>query len=124
LAIVVDEYGGTAGLVTLEDLLEEVVGDIYDEYDVVRPSIEHLGKGGIVLRGRMSIGDASTIIGVALPEGDYDSLAGLMYSRVGAVPEPGQQVALEGVTLVVDALERHRITRVRALLQPVPESEP
>jgi putative hemolysin len=122
LAIVVDEYGGTAGLVTLEDLLEEVVGDIYDEYDVVLPAFERLPSGSLALDGRLSIGEASAVIGVDLPEGDYDSVAGLLYSRLGVMPKVGERVELESVTLVVDELARHRITRVRVLRQPESDS--
>ncbi len=123
LAIVVDEYGGTAGLVSLEDLLEEVVGDIYDEYDVVQPSVEPAGEGAITLEGRMSIEDASEAIGVALPEGDYDSVAGLLYSRLRTVPKVGQSVAIERVTLTVDEVDGHRITRVRATRGPAADRE-
>ncbi len=123
LAIVLDEYGGTAGLVTLEDLLEEVVGDIYDEYDVVRPAVEHAADGGIILDGRMSIGEASEALGVQLPEGDYDSLAGLLYAHLGVVPRPGDEVRLDGITLIVDELDGHRITRVCALVEEKPEEE-
>ena len=123
-AIVVDEYGGTAGLVTLEDLLEEVVGDIYDEYDVVRPAIEHTTGGGIIVDGRMSISEASAALGVELPEGDYDSLAGLLYAHLGVMPSPGDEVELDGVTLTVEELEGHRITRVRALLRFASDEEP
>jgi putative hemolysin len=123
LAIVVDEYGGTAGLVTLEDLLEEVVGDIYDEYDEVRPAIEHTIGGGIILDGRLSIGEASAALGVELPEGDYDSLAGLLYAHLGVVPRIGDEVDIDGVQLVVDELEGHRIIRVRALLTAASEEE-
>lgn len=117
-AIVMDEYGGTAGLVTLEDLLEEVVGDIYDEYDVVRPPVERLPSGAMALEGRMSIDEASAALGVSLPEGDYDSVAGLVYSRLGVVPRVGQFVDLDGVRLVVDELDGHRITRLLALRKP------
>jgi len=123
LAVVVDEYGGTAGLVTLEDLLEEVVGDIYDEYDEVRPEVELIEEGVIALDGRLSVDEASQAIGVALPEGQYDSLAGLLYSHLGVVPEVGQQVELEEVTLVVEVLDIHRIARVRAILRHTPEAE-
>jgi len=123
LAVVVDEYGGTAGLVTLEDLLEEVVGDIYDEYDEVRPEVELIEEGVIALDGRLSVDEASQAIGVALPEGQYDSLAGLLYSHLGVVPEMGQQVELEEVTLVVEMLDGHRIARVRAILGQTPEAE-
>jgi putative hemolysin len=123
MAIVVDEYGGTAGLVTLEDLLEQVVGDIYDEYDVVRPAIERLGEGGVMLDGRMAIDEASEAIGVALPEGEYDSAAGLLYSRLGTVPRQGDVLELEGVTLIVEEMDGYRISRVRALTKAEPEDE-
>jgi putative hemolysin len=124
LAIVLDEYGGTAGLVTLEDLLEEVVGDIYDEYDVVRPAIERTAGGGLVLDGRISVAEASEALGVALAEGEYDSLAGLLYAYLGVVPRIGDEVELDGVTLVVEELDGHRIVRVRALLGRKSEEEP
>jgi putative hemolysin len=119
LAIVLDEYGGTAGLVTLEDLLEEVVGDIYDEYDLVRPMVERLADG-VMLDARLSIGEASDALGLQLPEGDYDSLAGLLYARLGAVARRGDEVRLGGVRFTVAELAGHRITRVRAVLPPAP----
>jgi len=117
-AIVLDEYGGTAGLVTLEDLLEEVVGDIYDEYDVVRAPIEQLASGAVALDGRMDIDEASAALGVELPEGDYSSVAGLLYDRLGMVPRIGQVLDLDGIRLVVDELAGHRISRVLALRRP------
>jgi CBS domain containing-hemolysin-like protein len=123
VAIVVDEYGGTAGLVTLEDLLEEVVGDIYDEYDLVRPEVEKLGPDVLRMDGRVSVGDASELLGVTLPEGDYDSVAGLLCSRLGTVPKAGEQVALGGVTLIAEEVDEHRITRVKAILRQEPEAE-
>jgi CBS domain containing-hemolysin-like protein len=78
LAIVVDEYGGTAGLVTLEDLIEELVGEIVDEFDVEEPGIERLDGGGIVVTGRMPIDDASELLGSELPEGGWDTVGGLL----------------------------------------------
>ncbi|MFB3880040.1 MAG: hemolysin family protein [Armatimonadota bacterium] len=123
LAIVLDEYGGTAGLVTLEDLLEEVVGDIYDEYDLVKPMVERSGDS-LMLDARLAVDEASGALGVELPEGDYDSLAGLMYARLGAVPRLGDEVELEGARLSVAELDGHRITRVRAVLDPRRHSPP
>lgn len=123
LAIVVDEYGGTAGLVTLEDLLEEVVGDIWDEYDEVRPAVERVDENVLLLDGSVSLGEASEALGVELPEGEYDSLAGLLYSRLGVVEEPGESMTVEGVTLTVDQLDGHRIARVRAEVRPPAEDE-
>jgi len=123
LAIVVDEYGGTAGLVTLEDLLEEVVGDIYDEYDVVRPAVERTIGGELILDGRLSIDEASDALGVDLPEGEYDSVAGLLYARLGMVPRPGDEIDVDGITLTVDELDGHRITRVRAVVSTRQDDE-
>ena len=123
VAIVVDEYGGTAGLVTMEDLLEEVVGDIYDEYDVVRPAVERLPDGSVRLDARMSIQEASQVIGVALAEGEYDSLAGLLYSHLGVVPKAGQSVEMDRVKLVAEEVHGHRIMRVRVVPVPEPEGE-
>jgi putative hemolysin len=123
LAIVLDEYGGTAGLVTLEDLLEEVVGDIYDEYDVIRPSVEHVADG-VMLDGRLGVEEASEALGVDLPEGEYDSVAGLLYARLGVMPRLGDEVAVAGLRLAVAELDGHRITRVRVLPDPKRPASP
>jgi len=123
LAIVTDEYGGTAGVVTLEDLLEEVVGDIYDEYDLVRPAVQRLESGAIALDGSMSVEEASAALGVPLPEGDYSTLGGLVYHHLGAVPRAGQALELPGLRLIIDALEGYRILRVLVLRRPEPGAE-
>ncbi len=123
MAIVLDEYGGTAGLVTMEDLLEEVVGDIWDEYDVIRPMVEQVGDGVLELDGRISVDEASEVLGVELPEGEYDSLAGLLYDRLGVVPKAGADVELEEVTFTVKELDGLRIARVQARLHPRPAEE-
>ena len=78
MAIVVDEYGGTAGLVTLEDLIEELVGEIVDEFDVEEPGVERLAGGGIVVTGRMPLDDAADLLGTELPEGGWDTVGGLL----------------------------------------------
>jgi CBS domain containing-hemolysin-like protein len=119
-AIVIDEYGGTAGLVTMEDLLEEVVGDIWDEYDVIRPLVERTPDGALEMDGRISLDEASEALGIELPEGEYDSLAGLLYDRLGLDPKAGARVELEEVVLTVKELDGHRIARVHADLTPRP----
>jgi putative hemolysin len=120
-AIVLDEYGGTAGLVTIEDLLEELVGDIYDEYDLARPAVEPAGPGAFLVDGKLSIEEASELLGQPLPAGeDYDTLAGLLYSRLGAVPRAGQRVELDNVILVAERLEGTRIARVKVIKQAPP----
>jgi putative hemolysin len=119
-ALVIDEYGGTAGLVTMEDLLEEVVGDIWDEYDLIRPLVERTADGAWELDGRISLDEASEALGVELPEGEYDSLAGLLYDRLGMDPRAGDCLELEEVALTVVELDGHRIARVHADLKSRP----
>jgi putative hemolysin len=121
LAIVLDEYGGTAGLVTLEDLLEEVVGDIYDEYDLIRPTVERL-PDAVMLDGRLGVDEAGEELGVRLPQGEYDSLAGLLYARLGVVPRLGDEVTVAGIRLIVAEIDGHRITRVRAVPTPTTQT--
>ena len=113
LAIVVDEYGGTAGLVTLEDLIEELVGEIVDEFDVEEPGVERLEGGGIVVTGRMPIDDASELLGTELPEGGWDTVGGLLLDMAGRVPAQGESVMVDGFRLTADRVQGRRIARVR-----------
>lgn len=125
LAIVVDEYGGTAGLLTIEDLLEEIVGEIYDEYDVARAVAQRVDERTWTVDGKLSIDDANQLQGVKLPVGDYDTVAGLIYDRLGAIPQPGTRIETDAMILVVDQLEGRRVTKVRMTQkEPAgPESE-
>lgn len=118
MAVVVDEHGGTAGLVTIEDLLEEIVGEIYDEYDVEHPAVERLEDGSLRLDARMTVREASELMGTELPTGDFDTLAGLLYDRLGSVPRVGDGFSHEGWRILVDALEGHRIMKVLVRRQP------
>jgi putative hemolysin len=120
LAVVVDEYGGTAGLVTLEDLIEELVGEIVDEFDVEEPGVERLEGGGIVVTGRMTIDDAADLLGAELPEGGWDTVGGLLLDRAGRVPAEGQSVTVDGFRLVAERVQGRRIARVR--IEPVAAS--
>jgi magnesium and cobalt exporter, CNNM family len=113
LAVVVDEYGGTVGLVTLEDLIEELVGEIVDEYDVEEPLVERLEDGGIVVAGRMPIDDASELLGSELPEGGWDSVGGLLLDMAGRIPSEGESVTVDGFRLVAERVQGRRIARVR-----------
>jgi putative hemolysin len=113
LAIVVDEYGGTAGIVTLEDLVEEVIGDIQDEYDVVRASVVRLRGGELELDGLINLDDFQEETGVELPDGPYETLAGFMVAQLGRVPEKGDSVELADIRLAVQAMDGRRIARVR-----------
>ncbi len=105
MAIVVDEYGGTAGLVTIEDLLEEIVGEIQDEYDTEEPLVEDLGGGEYLCDARLSVDDAEKLIGLRIPEGDFDTLGGFIYERLGAIPKVGDQVMLDNALLTVASIK-------------------
>jgi CBS domain containing-hemolysin-like protein len=116
MAIVVDEYGGTAGLVTIEDIVEEIVGEIHDEYDATEePLFQRHPDGSTTFNGRIALDEAEEILGVELPQGESDSLGGLMYNRLGRVPAPGESVDAGAVKLVVEQVSGRRIRKVRAV---------
>ena len=112
MAIVIDEYGDTAGLVTMEDLLEEIVGEIADEYDVVAPAIEHLPDGSLRVPGRTPIDEVSEELGVELPDTEWDTVGGLVFNLLGHVPEVGERVRFESLELVTEQVDGLRIASV------------
>jgi magnesium and cobalt exporter, CNNM family len=113
LSVVVDEYGSTVGLVTLEDLIEELVGEIVDEYDVEEPVLERLGDDVVVVTGRMAIDDLDDLLGTRLPQDGWDTVGGLMLAVAGHVPAEGEAVEVDGVRLVAVRVQGRRISRVR-----------
>jgi len=113
LAIVVDEYGGTAGIVTLEDLVEELVGDIRDEYDPGVEATRRLGGGAVEVDGLLNLADFADEAGFELPEGPYETVAGFLVSRLGHIPHVGEHVDLDGHRLTVAMLDGRRVARVR-----------
>ncbi len=113
LAIVIDEYGGTAGLVTLEDLLEEIVGEIVDEYDVEEPRVEQLDDGGLRVAGRTSIDEVNEVLGAELPATEWDTVGGLMFNLLGHVPVEGEAVACQGIEFRAERIQGRRILSVR-----------
>jgi CBS domain containing-hemolysin-like protein len=112
MAIVIDEYGDTAGLVTMEDLLEEIVGEIADEYDVEMPAIEHLADGSLRVPGRTAIDEVSEALGVELPDTEWDTVGGLIFNLLGHVPEVGERVRFESLELVTEQVDGLRIASV------------
>jgi Hemolysins and related proteins containing CBS domains len=115
LAIVLDEYGGTAGLVTIEDLLEEIVGEIQDEYDVEEPLIVKLSEDEARIDGRADVDDLAELFDITMSledEDEYDTVGGLIYHRIGGVPKPGDQVIVEGLTLTVETTDGRRVGKV------------
>jgi putative hemolysin len=112
MAIVVDEYGGTAGLVTLEDLIEELVGEIVDEFDVEDPLVEPLPSGDLRVHARPPMDEVNDLLHADLPEGDWDTIGGLLYRELGHVPYEGESVELGGWRLVAQRIQGRRIGRV------------
>jgi putative hemolysin len=113
LAVVVDEYGGTAGIVTLEDLIEEVIGDIRDEYDPATVAARTLRGGDVEVDGLLNLDEFTEQTGVELPDGPYETVAGYVMAALGRVPKSGDAVEAPGVRLKVTALDGRRIERVR-----------
>jgi CBS domain containing-hemolysin-like protein len=114
VAIVVDEYGGTAGLVTMEDLVEEIVGDVRDEHDrgeaaPVRP----LGRNSWLVSGLLRDDEVADATGFRMPDGEYETLAGLVLARLGEIPEVGDEVRIDGWRITVMRMDRHRIAELR-----------
>ena len=113
VAIVLDEYGGTAGLVTVEDLLEEIVGEIQDEYDLEEKPIQLVDANTALVNARIHIDEVNDLLGTRLPMDEVDTVAGLVYALSGRVPAQGETIALPGATLRVEKTLGQRITRVR-----------
>ncbi len=128
LAIVLDEYGGTAGLVTIEDLLEEIVGEIQDEYDVEEPMVVKLSDDEARIDGRAPVDDLGEVFeGLAFnfdDEDEYDTVGGLIYHRIGGVPKPGDEVQLEGLKLTVESTDGRRVGKVLAVRERPSENGP
>jgi CBS domain containing-hemolysin-like protein len=115
LAIVVDEFGSTAGLVSIEDLLEEIVGEIVDEYDVEEPMATPLAGGGYLVDGRLPVEDLARLVGVGLPDEDWDTVGGLVLGLAGRVPSEGETFEVEGLVLVPERVQGRRVSRVRVV---------
>jgi len=121
MAIVVDEYGGTAGVITIEDLLEEIVGEIQDEYDVEEKTIEWVGEHEAIFDARVTVRIVNETLDVALEEGGYDTVGGLVYDRLGKIPVVGDEVQIDGMSIAVLSTAGKRIKKVKIL---VTEPEP
>ena len=123
IAIVVDEYGGTAGLVTLEDIVEEVVGEITDEYDRDAPPVEHLNDGSCRVTARLPVEDLEEMYGVELPHEDVETVGGLLASQLARVPIPGATVDVGGLTLVAESAKGRRNQIGTVLVRRATEEE-
>jgi CBS domain containing-hemolysin-like protein len=121
LAVVVDEFGSVAGLVTLEDLLEEIVGEIFDEYDREEPNIEPAGKNRYRVNARLPVDELNELLEVELPNSEWDTVGGLMMGVLGRLPLQGQQVEFEGIRFTAERVHGRRIAKV--LVEPVTEEK-
>ena len=124
MAMVVDEYGGIAGLVTLEDIFEEIVGEIQDEYDQSEeaPYVQ-VGEGEYIFQGRVDLKEFNEVMGSQLPSEETETLGGFIYEQVGRVPVSGESLQVGGVNLTIEQVTRRRIRKVRAKVQPGVDQE-
>lgn len=113
VAVVLDEFGGTAGLVFLEDLVETIIGEIGDEFDKIKPLYETIGPGDIRFSARAAVDDVNDLLSVNLPQDDYDTLGGLAFHLFGRVPAKEESVEFNDLTLTIEEVDAHRIKKVR-----------
>ncbi|MEV5541338.1 hemolysin family protein [Saccharopolyspora shandongensis] len=121
LAVVVDEYGGTAGIVTLEDVVEEIIGDVRDEHDRREiAAVRRVGDDAWIISGRLRPDELAEATEFAVPDGDYETVAGFVLARLGRIPEVGDHLDPDGWGLTVTRMDRHRIAELRLTRRPVP----
>jgi CBS domain containing-hemolysin-like protein len=121
IAVVVDEYGGTAGLVTIEDMLEEIVGEIRDEYDVESEPVIDEGNGRFVFNGKVDIDEVNQRLNVQIDRQGFETVGGFLLSHLGRVPIVGEQMDVDGLHIEVLDVERRRVNKVRMTRRVVDE---
>jgi putative hemolysin len=109
MAIVLDEYGGTAGVVTMEDLLEEIVGEILDEYDEPEPALGRSRTGEVLISGDTNIGELNERHGLAVPDTEYTTIGGFVFGSIGRLPQPGDSVTAGGAIFTVREMDGRRV---------------
>ncbi len=125
IAIVLDEYGGTAGLVTMEDILEEIVGDIFDEFDDIEKEYEKIDENTFILQGSMPIYECRKVLGVAVPEGDYETLSGYLIDELGRIPDEKEKpiLELEDIVYKIEKIKNKRIIKVKVCIVDAKKEE-
>jgi CBS domain containing-hemolysin-like protein len=122
LAIVIDEYGGTAGILTLEDIIEEIIGDVMDEYDADQKLIVEHEDGSITVNARLDVEELEDYLNVELPEGKFESVGGFVISLLGKVPSINEQLTYDNLQMVIEAASSRKIERIR--IRKVSSDEP
>jgi len=113
MAIVLDEYGGTSGIVTLEDLVEEIVGDIADEYDEEEPEVQVIQEDEYIVDGSTRLDTVNEMIGTNLESEDFDSIGGFVIGLIGGLPEVGEKVERDGIEFIIEEIDKNRIEKIR-----------
>ena len=124
IAMVTDEYGSVSGLVTLEDLIEELVGEITDEYDVEEPELEEVGDGVYRVDGKLGIDEVNEILDVELPDEEWDTVGGLMLGLMGSIPDEGEEVDFQNLRFTAEKVNGRRIVKIRIERREEPEASP
>ncbi|MFQ5652673.1 MAG: hemolysin family protein [bacterium] len=117
MAVVIDEYGGTTGIVTLEDVLEELVGEIYDEFDQPVALVRQVGRKEYLIDGLCPVKMCEEKLGIKFPEFDVETIGGVVFSLAGHIPKPGHKLQFENGLFIIDSIDRQRIARVRLILE-------
>jgi CBS domain containing-hemolysin-like protein len=123
IAIVVDEYGGVSGIVSMEDIIEEIIGDIQDEFDNERDDIVKLGDGVLLSDARASIDDLNEVLGAELPADDFDTLGGFVFDLFGKIPSRYEKVAWNNLDFIIQDMDGHKIKTVKIVRRPDGEGD-
>jgi len=123
LALVADEYGGIAGLITLEDCLEELVGEIVDEYDDETPDVERLPTGEYLVEGGLAVSELNELLDIRIPDDDWDTIAGFVFNTLGHVPAVGDSIKYDGWKFIASEVQGRRIRRLRVVVIPVEDDD-
>jgi putative hemolysin len=118
VAIVVDEHGGTAGLLAFEDLMEEIIGDFQDEFDTENPPLRLVSKNQLIVRGEVDLDDLNQLLDLHFASEDVDTIGGLVVTRLGKIPEVGERVVIDDMTIRVERMDQKRVAEVSLVLTP------